>query len=59
MIKLLHKNCKFLITGATGFIGTELCRELLLDGHQIVALTRKKNQTSPNRLVQHRLCQTG
>ena len=53
MIKLLHKNCKFLITGATGFIGTELCRELLLDGHQIVALTRKKNQTSPNQNLKY------
>ena len=42
MIKLLQKNCKFLITGATGFIGSKLCQELLSDGHQIIALTRQK-----------------
>ena len=46
MIKLLQKNCKFLITGATGFIGSKLCQELLSDGHQIVALTRQKNKIS-------------
>lgn len=46
MIKLLNKNCKFLITGATGFIGSRLCYELLEDGHQIVALTRSKNKIS-------------
>jgi uncharacterized protein (TIGR01777 family) len=46
MIKLLQKNCKFLITGATGFIGSKLCQELLADGHQIVALTRQKNKIS-------------
>jgi hypothetical protein len=43
MIKLLEKNCKFLITGATGFIGSRLCEEILKDGHKIVALTRQKN----------------
>ena len=46
MIKLLQKNCKFLIAGATGFIGSKLCQELLSDGHQIVALTRQKNKIS-------------
>ena len=46
MIKLLQQNCKFLITGATGFIGTKLCEELLLDGHHIVAVTRQKNLQS-------------
>jgi uncharacterized protein (TIGR01777 family) len=46
MIKLLQKNCKFLITGATGFIGSKLCQELLSDGHRIVALTRQKNKIS-------------
>lgn len=49
MIKLLNKNCKFLITGATGFIGSRLCGELLEDGHQIVALTRSKNKISNHR----------
>lgn len=46
MMKLLRQNCKFLITGATGFIGSRLCRELLADGHQITALTRQKNNNS-------------
>lgn len=49
MIKLLNKNCKFLITGATGFIGSRLCSELLEDGHQIIALTRSKNKISYHR----------
>jgi uncharacterized protein (TIGR01777 family) len=29
-----------LVTGATGFIGRRLCRRLLADGHDIIALTR-------------------
>lgn len=49
MIKLLQKNCKFLITGATGFIGARLCEELLRDGHQIIALTRQKNKFLTNK----------
>lgn len=32
---------KILITGATGFIGKNLCQELLGKGHKIFALTRK------------------
>ncbi len=31
-----------LITGGTGFIGGELCRQLLLAGHRITVLTRSK-----------------
>lgn len=31
---------KVLVTGATGFVGVRLCRELFLRGHDIVALTR-------------------
>jgi len=46
MIKLLEKKCKFIITGATGFIGSRLCQELLADGHHITALTRSKNKIS-------------
>jgi uncharacterized protein (TIGR01777 family) len=53
MIKLLQKNCKFLITGATGFIGSRLCRELLQDGHRIVALTRKKNKISSDQNLKY------
>jgi nucleoside-diphosphate-sugar epimerase len=31
---------RFLITGATGFIGLHLCRRLLADGHHLVTLVR-------------------
>lgn len=31
---------KLLITGATGFIGSRLCEKLLLDGHELICLTR-------------------
>ncbi len=33
-----------LVTGATGFIGSKLCQELLAEGYRVRALTRK---TSP------------
>ena len=32
---------RLLITGATGFIGSELCRRLDLNGNEIVCLSRK------------------
>ena len=32
---------EILITGATGFVGGRLCRQLLRDGHRITALVRK------------------
>lgn len=31
---------KFLVTGATGFIGKHLCQKLMLEGHHVVALVR-------------------
>lgn len=31
---------KIIVTGATGFIGTALCRELLENGHEVVAVVR-------------------
>ncbi|MEP4148509.1 MAG: NAD-dependent epimerase/dehydratase family protein [Halioglobus sp.] len=31
---------KYLVTGATGFIGLELCRQILQSGHQLIALSR-------------------
>lgn len=31
---------KAIVTGATGFIGTALCRELLENGHEVMALVR-------------------
>ncbi len=44
---------KFLITGATGFIGNYLCQRLISDGHEIVALVRnlKKAQSLPQKNI--------
>lgn len=36
---------KILITGATGFIGKSLCKELAWAGHEIIALTRSPNSS--------------
>jgi dihydroflavonol-4-reductase len=32
-----------LVTGAAGFLGTELCRHLAADGHEITVLVRSKD----------------
>ena len=37
---------RFLITGATGYIGTNLCQSLLIDGHDICCIVRKTSDTS-------------
>ena len=44
---------KILITGGTGFIGTELCTRLLAEQHQLVVLTRRPEAvTSPIAAIQ-------
>lgn len=35
-----RENVKVIVTGATGFIGTALCRELLQNGHEVIAVIR-------------------
>jgi len=35
---------KFFVTGASSFIGVELCRYLADNGHQVIAMSRKENE---------------
>ena len=35
---------KFFITGASSFIGVELCRYLSDNGHHVIAMSRKENE---------------
>lgn len=37
---------KFLVTGATGFIGKHLCQRLMQEGHRVVALVRNPQKLS-------------
>ncbi len=39
---------KFVITGASGFLGVEICKELLYQGHQIYAVCRKESKGLDN-----------
>ncbi|MBM4284136.1 MAG: TIGR01777 family protein [Deltaproteobacteria bacterium] len=38
---------KVFVTGGTGFVGTFLCRELALQGHDVTILTRKQTPPTP------------
>lgn len=42
---------KLLITGATGYIGSNLCKFLSDNGHHVAALVRNINREQPNSLV--------
>lgn len=37
---------RILVTGATGFIGSHLCHQLVKDGHEVVALVRNPQKAS-------------
>ena len=39
---------KFVITGASGFLGVDICKELLRQGHQINAVCRKESKGLDN-----------
>ena len=32
-----------LVTGSSGFIGKNVCKKLLKEGHEVTGITRKKN----------------
>lgn len=38
---------KVLVTGATGFVGRSVCRQLLADGREVVALSRGRHGKAP------------
>ncbi len=38
---------RVLVTGANGFVGTRLCRDLLASGHEVVAAVRKPDLAPP------------
>ena len=44
-------GARVLVTGATGFIGSHLCRRLIHDGAEVHALTSTVSSVSPVRLV--------
>lgn len=43
---------KIAITGATGFVGSHLCRKLVNDGHQLIRLGRRDIQAGAEQLSQ-------
>ena len=42
---------KILITGATGFIGSNLTEQLLLSGHDVIIVTRNKERAEKSFLL--------
>jgi nucleoside-diphosphate-sugar epimerase len=49
------RTCTILLTGATGFIGSHIARELLLKGYRIVVLARADKQTSAQARIEQLL----
>ena len=37
---------RYLVTGGSGFIGTELIKQLLLENHEVTVLTRDEVKTA-------------
>ena len=44
-VSLLKKQRNILVTGGSGFIGSALCKSLLLDNHHVFIVTRNKVRT--------------
>jgi nucleoside-diphosphate-sugar epimerase len=46
---------KVLVTGATGFVGRELCAKLVAGGHDVIGVGRSDGETIPSGVTYHRL----
>lgn len=52
-MNVLNSNV-ILVTGATGFLGTEVCKKLLALGYQVVGIGRKKYGFLPKDVLEHK-----
>ena len=46
MAELKPASMRVLVSGASGFIGTEVCRQLEADGHSVLSLVRRVPRTA-------------
>lgn len=45
---------KILVTGATGFLGTEVCKKLLVLGYQVIGIGRREYGFLPKEVLEHK-----
>ncbi|HNW39909.1 MAG TPA: SDR family oxidoreductase [Candidatus Omnitrophota bacterium] len=55
MVNSKERKMHIFLTGATGFLGTVLLRDLLLKGHTVTVLARPKHGVSPLARIKERL----
>lgn len=53
-IKNTKQQAHILVTGATGFLGTEVCKRLLSLGYQVIGTGRKKYGFLPQEVLEHK-----